>query len=499
MRESYLGKLYYNLSDDDRKNLRRLLPFPAFNQRPEVLLLFEFLEKHAAENPRNRRKKQAPLEKEAAYHFVFSQKNTRAAGPYNDGKMRHLMSYALEAIRQYLAWDDWRQEPANAALHLCRALKKRSLDAQFDKDHPRALAEIEAAPHRSDAYFFQRYALELEAWELYRAGQRSGEGNLAAVSNNFAVHVAINTLRQACAALAQKTVAEKNPSIPYLRETLALVEQGQFAGIPAVETYYSSYKALAEPDNDLIFNTLKQNVEQWGALFPDAERRDLYILAINFCIRRLNAGERRYIREGFELYRAGLSSQVFLENGYLSRYTYRNILNLALALSEWDWALEYLHTFAPYLPPKERDNIFRYNLATFYFRRPDPEKALELLRYVEFRDVLYNFDARRMLLRIYYDRREWMALESLLDSFSAYLQRHRDGSYHYEMYHNLVRFTKRLIHLRAGDMAAQTRLLLDIEKSVHVAEREWLRSVLGYAGAAADNKELRTHADEPPA
>lgn len=491
MQNSSLCRLYFRLSAEDRMELRQVAQQPAFNPRPEVARLLEFLEPYAGAGQNTgratskRRQTPVPLSKESAYAFACQAKApgskavTRTPAPhYDDGKMRHLMSYTLEVLRRYLAWSDWRLDAGQVSLHLCRALKKYGLDAQFDKDLPRITAELEATPFRSSDYFFHRYTLAFEAWEYFRAGQRSGEGNLQAVGDAFGAFVAINTLRQGCAALAQNVLTLKELPIPYLQETLLLVEQGAFAGNPAVETYFFSYRALANPDNTQVFNTLKKHIEQYGSLFPDAELRDLYILAINFCIRRLNAGDRAYIQEAFGLYRAGLARKVFLENGFLARFTYRNILNLALALGEWDWALEYLHTFAPYLAPKERDNIFRYNLATYYFRRPDPEKALEILRHVEFRDVLYNFDARRMLLRIYYERQEWQALESLLDSFAVYLQRHRDAGYHREMYRNLVRFAKRLLQIRAGDTAARNRLKADIERTTHVAEREWLLGVL---------------------
>lgn len=484
MRESLLGHLYFSLSTSDRQRFHQALRSGAFELRPEVIRLFDFMARFA-EGPgtgkQTARRKAIPvLDKRTAFAYIFFEKEGgRSARPaFNDGKMRHLMSYALEAMRRYLAWDDWQKDSAQVGLHLIRALKKRGFETRFDREHARILANLEAEPFRSADYFYHRYALELEAWEHFRATQRNREGNLQGVGEAFGAYVAINTLRQGCAALAQKTLAALESPMPYLAETLALVEKGAFNGNAAVETYYFSYKALTEPDNDEVFQALKLNMEQYGARFPDAELRDLYILAINFCIRRLNSGERRYIDEAFGLYRAGLARKVFLENGYLSRFTYRNILNLALALGEWDWALEYLHGFAPFLAPKERENVFRYNLATYYFRRPEYDQALELLRHVEFRDMLYNFDARRMLLRIYYARKEWQALDSLLDSFTVYLQRHRDAGYHREMYRNLVRFTRRMINLKPGDAAGQQRLQASIERTVHVAEREWLLGTL---------------------
>lgn len=487
MRDSLLGKTFFSLSNDDRKALRQVIHSEPFNQRSEVVRLLDYLERFAGPPPSGKtsRRSTAPqvLSKDAAYQWIFAEnegKTARRAAPapadYDDGKMRHLMTYALEAIRLFLAWDDWKSDPGNIALHLCKALKKRGLESLFEKDYQRAISTLNAKPDRSAEHYFQHYALESDAWQLYRAAQRRDENKLRDMADSFGVYVAINSLRQGCSALSQKALAEKRLTIPYLRETLNLVEQGHFDEIPAVQIYYYCYRALTQPDDHQTFESIKERLGQIGDMFPDDELRDIYILAINFCIRQLNAGQKQYIQEAFNLYRVGLTRKVFLENAALSPFTYRNILNLALALGEWDWSLEYLQEFAQYLPAKDRDNILRYNLATYYFRRPDHDRALELLRQVEFRDMLYNFDARRMMLRIYYDRKEYQALESLLESFALYLLRHPRTGYQREMYQNLVRFAKRLIKIRPDEQAKWQQLRADIEGTKHLAERDWLLS-----------------------
>ncbi|MEO6759933.1 MAG: hypothetical protein ABIO24_10810, partial [Saprospiraceae bacterium] len=398
--------------------------------------------------------------------------------PFDDGKMRHLLSYLLEVIRECLAWQDWRREPAEVNLHFCRALKKLGMDEFHEKELERARQALDRPRLRHDGYYFQRFALELEFWELRRQKQRSGLGNVQEINTAFGVYVAINSLRQGCTLLAQKTLANVSVTVPYLTETLRLAEDGMFRDIPAVEAWHTSYLALQEPDEEAHFGHLKIQLDQHSAVFPATDLRDLYILALNVCIRRINTGNKQAIREAFDLYKAGLQRGVFLENGWLSKFTYRNVLNIAVALQEWEWALTYLHEFQEHLPPRERENIFKYNLATFYFRRQDYQQALSLLPYVELGDTLENFDSRRMLLLMYFERKEWSALSYLLDSFGIYLQRHKEGGYHREMYRNLVRFLKKMIAQPVLEEAERQKMRLEITETVHLAEREWLLSVL---------------------
>ncbi len=482
MENTLLVRLWKALPEAQQRQVGRALRSPVFNQREELIRLLDFIERNlslAAQKQAKNRRSSAPLfTKEAAFQFIFAETAAKNAAVFDDGKMRHLMTYLLEVIRQCLAWEAWRDDASSVNLHFCRALKKMGLDDFYEKELERARGALEKPPLRHDGYYFHKFALEQEVWELRRQNQRSGLGNVQEVNTAFGVFVAVNSLRQGCTLLAQKALANVVVTVPYLSETLRLAALGSFQGIPAVEAWHTGYLALQEPDHEWHFDRLKMHLAQHGDVFPDTDLRDLYILALNVCIRRINAGDKKHIREAFDLYRAGLQRGVFLENGWLSKFTYRNVLNIAVALHEWDWALAYLQEFQAYLPPKERENIFKYNLATFYFRQKDYQQALTLLPYVELRDTLENFDSRRMLLLMYFERKEWQALAYLLDSFGIYLQRHKEGGYHREMYLNLVRFLKKMIAQPIQNEKERHHLRTEITNTAHLAEREWLLSVL---------------------
>jgi len=480
VKQSVLFKTWAALPEAQRRLIAKAVRSPLFNQREAVILLLDFIEQQmpfatgiAEKRPR---RGAAGFNKEAAFQYVFGGSSKKPVA-YDDGKMRHLMTYLLEVVRQCLAWQEWSSDSASVNLHFCHALKKLGAHDFWGKALERAKSDLEKSGFRHDGYYFQQFTLEQETWELGRQKHRSGVDNVEAMNGAFGVFVAVNTLRQGCNLLAKKAMSNISAIIPYLPETLRLVEQGFFEEHPAVKIWYASYIALAEPENEAHFRQLKQLLNDCGDIFPDADLRNLYILALNVCIRRINAADKKYMREAFDLYQSGLSRRVFLENGYLSKTTYRNVMNIAVGVGEWDWAFRYLEAFQAYLPPKERENIFRYNLATYYFRKNEYDAALELLRHVELREMLENFDARRMMVRIYYDQGELQALESLLDSFDIYLRRHREGGYHREMYRNFVRFLKKMIVPATRSIAERNKLLREITQTEYLAEREWLLSL----------------------
>ena len=147
---------------------------------------------------------------------------------------------------------------------------------------------------------------------------------------------------------------------------------------------------------------------------------------------------------------------------------------LALKHGEYAWTEQFLHNFKKNLPERERENLFKYNFALFHFRQKDYPKAMQLLQEVTLKDVLYNLDARRVLMRIYYELGEYTALDSLLESFTVFIHRQKDLGYHKNSYQNLIKFVKKLLQIDWGNEGLKAQLKLEIDNTLELTERDWL-------------------------
>jgi len=477
MLDTPLVQTFRTLTKTERRAFGKWIASPFFNQRPDVLHLYEYLCEQVPVG-QAARSDAAAISKVSAFSRVFPSDGRRSARAYSDADMRHAMSFLFQALKEFLAYQHWSEDGADTGRHLCKSLRRRGLEQVFEKEFSALSSRLTDSAHRSADYFFQQYHLHLERWEVFRRSSREASDVLQQAGVARDAYIAAETLRHACAVMAQPGERGAMNSSVYLEATLAAVEAGAFEAMPAVMAYFHCFRLLSEPEAEADFQRLRVLLVEHWALFPVNEIRDLYVGAINYCIRRLNSGVRGYIREALNLYRSGLERGVILEDGFLNKYTYNNILLLAVALEEWDWSFRFLEQYKSALPPRDRDSAWRYNLATYYFRKKEFEQAQEILSQVEFRDVFYHLDARRMLVRIYFNTDATAALESLLDSFTIYLQRKRSAlGYHRELNLNFVRFVKRLLQLEPGNVAARERIAAKIQETRLVAEREWLLAV----------------------
>jgi len=461
MRQSVLQKYFRTLSGNDLRELRKFLQSPYHNKRKDVLDFFEYL-------VQARKGEVSTIKKKVVFKEVYKDET------YDDGKMRYLQSFLLNSIKEYLSISEFKRRDFDKKLLLCEVLRKRGIDTGFSrewdslKNSQERLSEINSEAH------FRQYALFKEFYAFASQKKRRGEMKLQEFSNELSYFFAAEILKQALTILTYTTMSSESVQLPLFEEVLSAVENKKFDHVPVVQLYYHSYLALLEPENAENYLKLKDLVEEHWQKFPTSEIRDIFLLAINYCIKKWNSGEKDYMNEVFKWYKKGLDRKVLLENGNLSRFTYLNILSAGLVVNEQDWVFNFLNNYKKNIKQEHRENTYKYSLAVFYFRQSEYEKAMKLLIQVRSADILYNLEARRMLLRIYFELGEDDALDSLLDSFEVFIRRQKNIGYHRENYLNLIKMMKKIRKTNLSDRSAVRKIIRDVKKIKAMAEQKWL-------------------------
>jgi len=186
----------------------------------------------------------------------------------------------------------------------------------FGKEWDWAHSEAEQSNVRDARYHFQQYQLHQERVEQTARSKRSGRLNLQPLPDQLTIYYVAEMLRHACLAHMHRAVAGQVYRLDLLNTILEAAGQEEMLRVPAVALYYHAYQMLQSPDEPEPFERLKSALVEHEARFAAEEMRGLYLMAINGCIRRMNAGQRQYIREAFDLYRAALQRDFLTENGF---------------------------------------------------------------------------------------------------------------------------------------------------------------------------------------
>lgn len=466
MKNSNLWKLFSKLKPKELQDIEEMLGYSLFNKKQSILDLFRYLKK-ALQIP------STPMSKEQVYTIVFKKKG------YEAQKLRYAMSDLLVFIKKYLIQNHIQEEPALSQLLLCQSLLNREAGNVFKKEWNATHRLIKRSIMKGGISHLYQSQLHEIYYDYTRQHARQGNMHLQEVSDGLTMFYLTQTLRQRCLMLSHQNVAIQEYEQIFFDEVLSFLRQSNMKNDFLIEIYYHSYYAAILPEEETYFHRLKELIElYWKKIAPE-EIRDIYVLIINYCIKKINKGEKKFINEVILFYKKGLERNLLINKGWLSRFTYKNITTIGLIAQENQWVLNFLNTYKKFLHPSERNITYQYNLANYHFRLSNYEEALIILRNVEFKnDVFYNLDIRRMLLRIYYELGHYDSLESLLGSFTTYINRSKSLGYHRENYLNLIKIIKRIIRLNTNKPEIKEKLLQQITNTKALAERKWLLEVM---------------------
>lgn len=462
MKNSRIVNILKTFSKKEVRELKKWLSSPAHNQRDDVFFLFEYLFKN------NHLEKEKYLEKTLVYKKLFPQE------PFNDAKMRQVIHFLLKTIEDFLIYKSVIEDEARMKIILARVYRKRKLDKSFKKVLKITETIQNQSPHKDTHFYRNKYLIQREKYSYMEDKKHVTAMNLQEVSDTLDVTFVANKLRQSCLMLAHQAVYKANYSIGLLVPVLEYVEQKKLYNIPAIAIYYYGYKAAIDFNNETYFQNLKMQINEYGSFFPKAELKDIFLMAINYCVRKMNAGNKNFIRESFELYREGLKREILIENNILSRWIFLNIVINGLKLKEFEWVKKFIEEYQSYLESKHRETFVLFCLARLYFEQKDYSQAMKLLIQIDYDGMLMNLAAKTILLKMYYELEELDALESLIESMRTYIQRKEVMGYHKANYKNIIRYTKKLVRINPYDKSEIQKLKSEIEEVKPLTEKPWL-------------------------
>ncbi len=467
MAQNKLLVLFNHLTGVEKREFSRYLASDYFNKREDVQALWTYLLQEFA--PAG-----GVFDNHAAYWAVFPKVQ------YNEAQLRHVLSWLVKSIEYFLAMRRFEKDGAEQALQLATACREKNLEKPFHQAIEQAEKQLEKQV-KDQGYFHARYRLELERYAFSESQKRTQANNLGEVGRSLDAYLLAVKLKQSCLQLAHQAVYQVEYDYSFLPALLQYLEGSEYLQLPAIALYYHCYRALTEGD-EAHFRQFKDLLEQNFSAFTRLEVKDLWLLAINFCIKRLNTGGRPYVQEAFDLYRTGIEREILLEQGALGRFAYKNTVALGLTLGQSDWVHGFIEQYKAALEPAHRENFYRYNLARYYFTEKKYAQAMELLVLVGDSDLLLNLDAKLMLLKMYYELGEFDALESLLAALKTFIRRRKELGYQKNHYLGIIRFTEKLMALLPNDQKAKENLRSEIEAAEGLPEKEWLMGKLGNVG-----------------
>lgn len=414
MKNTKLISLLRSFSAKEAMEFEDFLNSPFFNNNNHLLRLYRLIREIYLV------KRQTDMTKADFFSKLFPGQS------FDDKKLRYLMSDLLKLGYRFLLVRKSELSNPEASLALIEELAERNLDKHYLQWQKKRSNSLKNANISGVNQFYSKIRqADIEQKRFSRLYQRRYDDNIQYGSDYLNRYFVLKKLKYACGMLDRQALLKGSyePDLP--ENWLEWLIQNKFWNEKIIELYTRVFLSLKEENNPTHFDNLLGLLYEDPKAIAKSDAKELFLYAINYCARKMRKGEDRYIEIALDLYVRGIEERILLENGFLSPWTFGNIVKLALRLERFSWIEKFIEQYKDHLHPEFRENAIQYNLAELYCYKKEFDKALTYLIKVEFSDLNYHLGSRIMLSKIYYELNEEDALLSLMSSFVMFLKRNK--------------------------------------------------------------------------
>lgn len=392
--------------------------------------------------------------------------------PYNDLRIRHLLWMSTELLNRFIGLHQIDQnDTLKRQLWLDFYIQKEAF-LQADKTIEEILSLSEKSKLRNADFYLTQYQTYSKYYTIHSKKSRSEDFKIQEIVDNLSVFAIAELLKNACIAVSVRRILETDVAQQLLQWIMPNIPDSPFWNYTLLRIYYQTLILLSE-DKDPVFDLLLQEVKENESLFSKSELRELYLMFINYSIRKSNQNLLIYTQKTFDLYFYVIEKEYIIEKNEISRFSFTNVVTLGIKLQEFVRTEYFIVQFNHLIHEEYRKNTTDYNNAKLLYAKEKPLKALDILMNNEFKDTLWNLNAKFLLLKIAYELNDIDMLRKQLQLFKVYISRKKNIGYHREYFTKVVDGFKQLLEIRK-----HPKLYKDYQFDTNTPDMEWFNKAI---------------------
>jgi len=406
-------------------------------------------------------------------------------GKLDKKRLSYPLHYLNAELERFLGVEYYRRKGHQKDLNELKALMEKGQDKHLRHRWNRLEKERSQNLQARATYWEEEQELQqLAALEAFKKQDvETYQGCQQKASDHLDQAYFLRRLKMSCERLNEQQIFTSHFHHPFSKQVVLFLEQQdqQDQLDPLTAMYLHIYHMLEEVEEALHFEALCSLIDEQQDKVSPADMREIYLYALNHCIRKFRSGQTSIAKKALHLYQQGIETRILFDGVHLPSRTFTNAVKQALVLRQFDWIQSFIESYRDHLAPESRQDTLFYNLADYYYHLEEYGKVLDQLKQLRFSDLHYHLGSRVLMLKTYYHMEETDALLSLLASFSVYLRRKKELSTPLRRtYLNFCNLLHKVLSLKPS--ANREKIRDQIRETNPLAERSWLLALVDDRG-----------------
>jgi hypothetical protein len=477
--------LLRSLSPEEFSRFGDFVSSPYFNKSKNIITVYEYLYPFYPDFTDSK------ISKFALYEKLFN------SGNYKDSSIRNVLAKLINLALEFLVNENLGYDKLSRQNMLLEELNRRKLNELFIKN----LKETEKGIINFNGvdfdYLLNRYILERNKYNFSIQNDKITSKNKVypqlrqlsdagvylsiyyiteMISDN--INIMVYYEKYNVEGKMPATISRILSSIDSNRIFSIIKDNFEFDYL--LEIYLALQNSFRDMENDKAYFRYKELVGKYIKNLSADEISVHYSIMLGCCIikGKLVKSPSGFNTELMNLYDEILKNEYYKNKKvqYLPEDLFRDILFLRIRENKLELVKEIIDKYTVKIHASERDNMYHFSFAFYYFALRKFEKSLEYINKIRLDYFIYKYDVKNLMLKVYY---ELGYLEEAISMIHSYRELLRKDVFLTESRkirnRNFIKYLRKLIILKIDNkMHEIENIKIDLQNLSEVRYKKWL-------------------------
>lgn len=389
------------------------------------------------------------------------------------------MNVLIRLAENFLCYEGLKYNSANKMEILLNQLLEKNQTTLFNRIVNKEKKKLDGITAKSIENYKHCYSLEYGILEnINRLDLLAKKDNLSELNQNLDTIYILNKLsiEITCRSLLNIS-AKKAYNFNILKDLQQLLKKQEYFDNPLIKANIISSNLLQTNQHKYYANLIElldSNLE----MIPLKDLKAFYLVANNFCIKKIKEGNEEYYKNMFELFQKMDENDLIMDNNFIQIGILKNVTSIACKVQKYNWAMQMIAKYKPFIQKEFQYSVYHFNSGAVAFYQNKYKTALNHFIKVDNFNLAYDIDCRMMILKCHYEldtdydertMRVFVVAERYMQTNRKLVLSDKKA------YKNFIRILLNVYRVKhKATRMTKESLLYKIEKAEFISDKNWL-------------------------
>ncbi len=351
----------------------------------------------------------------------------------SESKFKYPVSGLIRCIEDFLLIKALEKEKRYNELLRLRSFMERGLDKFFFKRVSDIEKKIKKAPIIDADHYLFKHMLYSMVYEYPNIEYmlKDSKNILEKREDNLDLYYYSSKLYQHLININQNRVFQLESEVSKIDEIIKDIKTNDLHDkeiLFSILLFFIEYLPDKKEFNAEEFNKIKDTLFKNYTSFGEKLRKSLTILLFNYTSDQYSSGNIELIKDNYEIIKLGIEHKILIDpNGSISPFIFYAAIVSGGELNDFKWVDQLIKKESKKLPSEHKYVLLNISTAFIEICKGNFGHSLQLLNTMQYAKYSYFYDVvvKCLTVRCYYEMDESIVLEDYINTFSAFLRRHK--------------------------------------------------------------------------